>query len=460
LKWDNASVKLAAILILLCLPCVATTRNYFIAAEEVSWDYAPSGQDLLHGNGLELPWRNHTKWTKTRFIEYTDATFTERKPQPDWLGILGPVIRAEVGDEIVVTFLNRTRAVHNIHPHGVRYDKASEGGYYLPIGAGSQVPPNQRFTYHWFADQGSGPGPGELTSVVWWYHPHVDEGSETNAGLMGPIIITAKGKARPDGTPKDIDKEFVATFMMFDEAGGKPEGMFYAINGYVFGNLPGLTMKQGDKVRWYVMGMGNEKDIHTPHWHGKTVTDGRRNTDVIELLPASMVAVDMIADNPGTWLFHCQVADHMENGMTATYTIYKPPSRSCPVKFRDGDFWNPSGKSELKFDNTSGKAISRIVIRHELVMGPQYVKKPFDSDWSSGKTVPPGEGDTLEKPGMSPAIGKTVMGWAFYPNSIKFSDGTTWVPEDEGECFHVFWRDQDHPELLALPPRQVEMKED
>ena len=124
---------------------------------------------------------------------------------------------------------------------------------------------------------------------------------------MGPIIVTAKGKAKPDGSPKDVDREFVASFMIFNEMGGKPAGQFYAINGFIFGNLPGLTMKQGDKVRWYLLGMGNEIDLHTPHWHGETVTDGKRNTDVIELLPGSMATVDMLADNPGTWMFHCHV---------------------------------------------------------------------------------------------------------------------------------------------------------
>src|ERR1700745_1367828 len=49
---------------------------------------------------------------------------------------------------------------------------------------------------HWFADQGSGPGREQLGSVVWWYYPHIEEPTETNAGLLGPIIITAKGKAR------------------------------------------------------------------------------------------------------------------------------------------------------------------------------------------------------------------------------------------------------------------------
>jgi FtsP/CotA-like multicopper oxidase with cupredoxin domain len=41
------------------------------------------------------------------FREYTDATFKTRKPSPPEHGLLGPVIRAEVGDKIVVHFKNK-----------------------------------------------------------------------------------------------------------------------------------------------------------------------------------------------------------------------------------------------------------------------------------------------------------------------------------------------------------------
>ena len=72
-----------------------TTRTYYLAAEAVVWDYAPSGQDLVHGGPIPDPWARYTKWNKVRYIEYTDATFTVKKPQPEWLGVLGPIIRAE-----------------------------------------------------------------------------------------------------------------------------------------------------------------------------------------------------------------------------------------------------------------------------------------------------------------------------------------------------------------------------
>ena len=438
----------------------ATTRHYYIAAEDVTWNYAPSGHNLMNGNPIPQPWSQKVEWAKSRYIEYTDNTFTTPKRQPDWLGILGPVIRAEVGDEIVVDFLNRGHRGHDLHPHGLRYDKNNEGSLYIPVAKGAFVAPGARYTYHWFANEASGPGPGQPSSIVWWYHSHVDAGVEINAGLMGPIIVTAKGKANPDGSPKNVDREFVASFMIFNELGSKPAGQFYAINGFIFGNLPGLTMKQGDKVRWYMLGMGNEIDLHTPHWHGETVTDGRRNTDVIELLPGSMVTVDMLADNPGTWMFHCHVEDHMESGMMAVYTIYAPPARACPLAIIGGDFWKHPENFSLTVKNISGKTITGLVLTSEMFLAPQDLRRPYNPDWSFAKPISPGSEQTLERPGIRAASAQAVLGWVFFPQSVKYEDGTSWLPQSEGECFDVIWRDQQHPDLPALPPRQIEMNAD
>jgi manganese oxidase len=446
------------------------TRTYFIAAEDVSWDYAPSGKDLIDGQPIPLPWRARTVWPKTRYIEYTDATFTVRKAQPAWLGILGPVIRAEVGDTIVVHFLNRTKMEHSIHPHGLRYDKDNEGARYVRTGLGGEIPPGGQFTYHWLADAASGPGPDDPSSVVWWYHSHVEAGMEANAGLLGPIIITANGKARPDGSPNDVDREFVAMFMIFDEMQTKPEGLFHSINGYIFGNLPGLTMKEGEHVRWYLLGMGNEKDLHTPHWHGKTVLYHHRHTDVIELLPASMTSADMIADNPGNWLFHCHVADHMESGMMATYTIVAPASRSCPVKLGAGDFWQANGPSNLELTNTSGKTIRRLSIHAGYFVNTEQNLNPLLFEWLWMDQTKPNETRTFnltEDRFRGGALGdfyrdKSVIGLALFPGRIEYSDGTVWAPSpaQPGECYRAYWREPGHSlPLNALPPFQLDEEE-
>jgi len=455
--------------------CSAATRHYYIAAEDSNWDYAPSKRDLIHGSHLPMPWSQQTQWPKTRFIEYTDTTFSTRKPQPEWLGVLGPIIRAEVGDTIVVEFLNRSIRVHDIHPHGLRYDKSSEGAHYIASGPGAVVLSGARYTYTWHADDGSGPGPADPSSIVWWYHPHTDEPSETNAGLMGPIIITAKGKAKPDGSPKDVDQEFIASFMIFDELMAKFEstthgmnrtfkrdpnddtGRFYAINGYVFGNLPGLTVKAGSHVRWYLMGMGGEQDLHTPHLNGKTVEYQNRHVDVIELLPASTATVDMLADNPGTWLFHCQVTDHMEAGMMATYTIYPPAPNSCPIAFGEGDFWNNPNELSVTVRNTSPKTIERLVLTPGAFLSRMDLRTSL-TPWMSNDPILPGKELTLKSNNFYQSGG--IMGWALIPYQIVYADGSKWSPHQSGECFHVYWRDKEQPGMPVLPPFQMEVNAD
>lgn len=44
------------------------------------------------------------------------------------------------------------------------------------------------------------------------------------------------------------------------------------INGRLYGNLHGLEMVRGQKVDWYLLGMGNEVDMHTVHFHAETFT--------------------------------------------------------------------------------------------------------------------------------------------------------------------------------------------
>jgi len=96
----------------------------------------------------------------------------------------------------------------------------------------------------------------------------------------------------------------------------------HTINGRLFGNLHGLVARQGDRVRWYLVDLGNEVDQHTPHWHGEQLTlEGRTHADVVELLPGSMRTGDMVALNPGVWLLHCHVADHMMAGMFTTFAV-------------------------------------------------------------------------------------------------------------------------------------------
>ena len=333
------------------------TRRYFVAAEVVTWNYAPSGQNLISGEPFSQQEEIFTEpdegrigrvYLKALYREYTDQSFATLKPvAPEWehLGILGPVIRGQVGDTIEVVFRNKADRPYTIHPHGVLYDKRSEGAPYDDGTSGGDkaddaVPPGGTHTYRWPVPERAGPGPGDPSSILWMYHSHVNEPKDANAGLIGPIIITQRGKAREDGRPVDVDREFVNLFMIHDEnaswyldenvarTGADPSSadfeesnLKHGINGFIFGNLPMMTMRQGEQVRWYMLGFGNEVDLHTPHWHGQSLLWLGMRTDIVELLPASMKVLDMIPDNPGVWLYHCHVHDHIEAGMMARFTV-------------------------------------------------------------------------------------------------------------------------------------------
>ena len=68
------------------------------------------------------PNRIGRKYKKAIYREYTDSRFSKRNPRPDYLGILGPMMKAEVGDVVQVVFKNEASRNYSIHPHGVFYE--------------------------------------------------------------------------------------------------------------------------------------------------------------------------------------------------------------------------------------------------------------------------------------------------------------------------------------------------
>jgi hypothetical protein len=342
-----------------------TTRTYYVSSDPVRWNYAPLGHNGITGKPFDDvaqtwvgsgPGRVGSTYVKCLYRGYTDSSFAHRVQRPrseEYLGTLGPVIRAEVGDTIRVVFRNTCAFPTSVHPHGVFYTKSSEGAPYADGTHGARkaddaVPDGGRHVYTWKVPPRAGPGPHDGSSVMWMYHSHADEIQDTYAGLMGPMVVTRAGMARADGSPKDVDREVFENFFIDneslspglqeseDELGTPPfpenpeddeayeeANLKHSINGYLFGNQPMVTVHKGERVRWYVMSMGTETDLHTPHWHGNDVTVGGMRMDVVSLLPAGMVTADMVPDDVGTWLFHCHVGDHIAAGMMTRYRVVR-----------------------------------------------------------------------------------------------------------------------------------------
>ena len=368
-------ISLLFIVAVACAPAAlaGTVHTYYVAADEIDWNYTPLGIDGMMGmpfmDYAQLytergPHRIGSTYRKAIYREYTDETFTTLKPRAaEWehTGMLGPVLRAEVGDTIKVVFKNNGTHPFTMHPHGVFYAKDSEGAGYAdgtstPDKNG--VPPGKTHIYTWEVPERAGPGPNDPSSIVWLYHSHADEPKDVESGLAGVMLISRKGTAGPTGRPKDVDREFVTLFMIVDEnnswylqhnidtytsdpkgtnkleadpSDGKGNFNIFgsgfsgvnfrsSINGYMFANGPVMTMKKGERVRWYVVTIG-EGQIHTPHWHGNVVLQGGKRTDVIFIGSAQMETVDMVPDDPGTWMYHCHFDEHMNAGMMALYKV-------------------------------------------------------------------------------------------------------------------------------------------
>lgn len=96
----------------------AKVRVHFVAADEVDWDYAPSGRDEAMGHPFHDfariymeagPHRIGRVYKKCIYREYTDAKFNhlhDRSPNDQYLGMVGPILYGEVGDTLKIVFKN------------------------------------------------------------------------------------------------------------------------------------------------------------------------------------------------------------------------------------------------------------------------------------------------------------------------------------------------------------------
>ena len=88
----------------------------------------------------------------------------------------------------------------------------------------------------------------------------------------------------------------------------------WAINGAPYGKNDPLLIAEGDRVRLGMMNM--TQMTHPMHIHGHTfaLPSGLRK-DTVLVKPMSSLAVDLQADNPGSWMTHCHNIYHAEAGM-------------------------------------------------------------------------------------------------------------------------------------------------
>jgi manganese oxidase len=282
----------------------ARTRQYWIAAVPVRWNVVQNELDAISGMRYSAA---DTVFPTVTYRRYTRGFRRPMRVPADRAAgvgrIPGPMIRARVGDDILVHFKNldtATHSAHSMHFHGVEYPFGSDGSY-IPgfSGRGADVRVGQTFTYHLHA--------GRQSAGVWPYHDHSPSMDASIAGgLFGELSILRRHQRAPD-------HEFVVFLAALHG--------FETIDGHSFiGNTPVFHARLGDVVQWDVLTLGDE--FHTFHVHGhRWIGPGGRPQDTRTIGPAESFAVRWREDRVGTWLYHCHVETHMMMGMIGLYRV-------------------------------------------------------------------------------------------------------------------------------------------
>uniref|UniRef100_A0A8C6R014 Coagulation factor VIII n=1 Tax=Nannospalax galili TaxID=1026970 RepID=A0A8C6R014_NANGA len=329
------------------------TRHYFIAAVERLWDYGMSVSSHILRN------RDHSgnapQFKKVVFQEFTDGSFSQplyRGELNEHLGLLGPYIRAEVEDNIMVTFKNQASRPYSFYSSIISY-KEDQRQREEP--RRNFVKPNEIKTYFWKVQHHMAPTEDEFDCKAWAYFSDVDFERDVHSGLIGPLLICHTNTLSSAHGRQVTVQEFALFFTIFDETKSwyfienmernckapckiqredptfKENYRFHAINGYVMDTLPGLVMAQGQRIRWYLLNMGNNENIQSVHFSGHVFTIRKKEEykmAVYNLYPGVSETVEMLPSRVGIWRVECLIGEHLHAGMSTLFLVY---SKQCQI---------------------------------------------------------------------------------------------------------------------------------
>jgi FtsP/CotA-like multicopper oxidase with cupredoxin domain len=162
-------------------------------------------------------------------------------------GVLpGPLIRARVGDRLIVHFRNELPRPTTVHWHGVRVPFAMDG---VPEHSQPEVPTGGQFDYDFILPD----------SGLFWYHPHVMSAAQVGLGLYGALLVDGDEAVRANN-----ERVLVLSDIAIDKPGvfedpnsGGSAGMAFGRDGnrlLVNGReRPNITVAPGSTERWRIV---------------------------------------------------------------------------------------------------------------------------------------------------------------------------------------------------------------
>ncbi|XP_077072743.1 coagulation factor V isoform X2 [Siphateles boraxobius] len=336
-SWPGALCGLA-LLAFLCHCATAVERRYYIAAVNINWDYTTAGQQ-----------RSGPSYKKVVYREYNEG-FTQPKTHPLSSGLLGPTLRGQEGDTIIVTFKNMADHPCSIHPHGIAYEKQSEGSLYFDNTSLLEkkddiILPGQEHTYYWEVTSEVTPTAADPPCLTYTYLSHYDIVKDYNTGLIGTMLICKKGTLDSSGNQINFHQEAVLLFGVFDESKswystGDPQraqDVKYTINGYTNGSVPDLEICAHSKVSWHLLGMSSEPELFSVHFNGQVLLHDGHKTSAVGIISGTATSASMTGVHPGRWLFSSHISRHLEAGLHGYLIIrtcdeYTAPKRRLTIQ--------------------------------------------------------------------------------------------------------------------------------
>lgn len=233
-------------------------------------------------------------------IDKIDQVVDELKPPISALGFNGqtpgPTIRVTEGDKLRVIFTNNLDETTGIHFHGVEFEDFFQDG--IPFVTQLPFGPGESYAYEFTASR----------SGSQMYHSHHNATDQVGRGLLGAFIVDPKNPTEVD----IVDRDYI--WISNDVLGG------FTINGHGFPAVVPILAAVGEKVRVRFM---NEGIMYHPfHSHGYrqdvVARDGYPlgaagyGADTITVGPGERWDVNILADRPGLWAFHCHILPHVE----------------------------------------------------------------------------------------------------------------------------------------------------
>ena len=226
----------------------------------------------------------------------------------------GPTIEAFEGDRVRILVTNKLPEGTSVHWHGFILPNGMDGvsGLNQP-----KIEPGETYAYEFTLQQ-----TGTLM-----YHPHFDEMTQIALGMHGFFIVHPR-----DASVRRVDRDFAIFlnewFIKPGTATPDPTVMLdfntFTMNSRVFPGTEPLLVRTGDRVRIRLANL--TMDSHPIHIHGHafyvTGTDAGPIPETawwpensVNVPVGTTRDIELTADNPGDWAFHCHKTHHVMNQM-------------------------------------------------------------------------------------------------------------------------------------------------